>query len=77
MMTIAEAQELLKTDKDFVYAKRFGNSLKALLERYPDGCPLHIIAGAMIMTEDEVETMYAQTIAKLRVSMGVTDDEEE
>jgi hypothetical protein len=76
-MTILEAQERLKSDPDFVYAKRFGYSVKTLLDRYPDGCPSHIIAGAMIMTEEEVEAMYIQTIVKLRGLMGVKNDEDD
>ncbi len=70
-MTMAEAHHLLRTDPSFVYAKRFDFSIDALLDRYPDGCPPHVIAGALLMTEEDVENMHAKIVAKLREYMGV------
>jgi len=70
----AEARRLITTDEDFVYSKRFGYSLKKLLERYPDGCPDRVIAAVLLITEDDVEAHYQRIVIKLRNAMGVTLD---
>ena len=60
---------LLNTDDDFIAIKRFDFSLSRLLERYPDGAPNSIIASALMIEEDEVETLYESIVAKLREIM--------
>lgn len=64
---------MLHTDEDFVCAKRFGNSLTRLEKRYPDGCPMHVIAGALDIPEAQVEVEYEHVVIKLRSLMGVAD----
>lgn len=65
--------EKIQTDPDFVNARRFGNSLTALEERYKDedGCPDHVIASALMIPEGELETEMARIVLKLRGLMGV------
>mgnify|MGYP000935186440 CR=1 FL=1 len=63
--------ERIDADPDFIDMKRFGYSLQALLARYPDGVPDKYIAQALSVTEEEVEMLYQQTVAKLRERMGV------
>jgi hypothetical protein len=70
-LTTDEARKRLYNDPDFIALKRFGYSLKNLLDRYPDGCPDRIIASALMITEDDVATIYEQIIQKLRDRMGV------
>lgn len=72
-MTSAEVRRLLETDPDFLHLKRFDFSMGKLLERYPEGVPDRIIAQALLMTEDDVEILYNQTVEKLRNLMGVKD----
>ena len=52
-MSEAEMQQQIATDPEFVNAKRFGNSVARLEERYPDGCPTHIAwqVGHLAMAE--------------------------
>jgi hypothetical protein len=64
---------MLHTNEDFVCAKRFGNSLARLEKRYPDGCPPHVIAGALDIPESQVEPEYEKVVIKLRGLMGVAD----
>ena len=73
-MTSNEAKQLIETEPDFVYMKRFDYSLDKLMERYPDGAPTKIIAQAMMMTEDEVEELYELVIVKMRQALKVELD---
>lgn len=70
-MTPAEIQELLYTNEGFVNAKRFDNSIERLEERYPDGAPDHVVAAALLLTEEEVDVEYGRIVIKLRDLMGV------
>lgn len=56
---------------DWINLKRFNNSLIEVLNRYPDGCPDHIVAGALMIEENEIEILYAQIVLRLRGFMGV------
>jgi hypothetical protein len=58
-------------DPDFIAIKRYSNNISALVKRYPEGCPIHIIAQALEITEEEVEIRYQQIISCLRTLIGV------
>lgn len=73
-MNSNEAKQLIETEPDFVYMKRFDYSLNKLMDRYPDGAPTKIIAQAMMMTEDEVEELYEAVIVKMRQALKVDVD---
>jgi hypothetical protein len=60
----------LDTDPDFVLLKRFGYSLKRVLERYPDIVPDDIIAQALGITAPEVEFRYLGIVRALRGKVG-------
>ena len=63
--------ERLSTDRDFVLAPRFNNSLKELLKANPGGVEDKAIAEALGVSRDEVEALYQSAVKKLRRSMGV------
>ncbi len=73
-MTLEEIQELLQKDKDFIYSKRFDFSIDKLLERYPDGAPLKVIAQVLLITEEEVEKLTQEAIVSIRRKMKVELD---
>ena len=62
---------MLATEPDYILLKRFGFSLKRLMERYPDGAPDNVIALALGITEAEVERRYQNVVKVLRGSVGV------
>jgi hypothetical protein len=70
-MNEEEARKRLDEEPDFVNAKRYDYSLAQLEERYPDGAPDNIIANAMMIEEEEVETTYGRLVDKFRDLMGV------
>lgn len=61
---------MLATDPDYILTKRFGFSLKRLLERYPDGAPDSVIAVALGISEAEVERRYQNIVGVLRGCVG-------
>ena len=70
-MMAEEIRARLQSEEDFIPLKRFSFSLKALLDRYPDGVPDRIIAQSLLVDEDQVEVLYQEVVEKLRVIMKV------
>lgn len=70
-----EVQKRLLGDEDFVNLKRFDFSIAEVLKRYPEGAPDRIIAQALGISEDEVESRYQDIVAQLRGLMKVDDEE--
>lgn len=70
-MTLSEIRNRLVNEPNFINLKRFDYSLKKLLERYPEGCPVRVIAHALVLAEVEVEDLYQQAVEHLREAMGV------
>jgi len=64
------SDERLTADPDFILLKRFGYSIQKLEQRYPDGCPAHIIAPALGLTEEELVAKHEEIVVKLRALMG-------
>lgn len=64
-------QLLLETLPDYVIFRRYNNSLKQLEKRYSDGCPDHVIAQALGITEAELSLKYLEIVARLKLLMGV------
>jgi hypothetical protein len=73
-VTSNEARELLATDPDFIYSKRFDFSLKKLLDRYPEGAPTKVIAQSLMMTEDELQELEQSIIIKIRQGLRIEVD---
>ena len=58
---------------DFVALKRYSYSLSKAMERYPDGMPNALIAQALGIAEADVETIYQNIVAKLKVVLDPED----
>jgi len=61
----------LETEEDFIHAPRYGNSIKTIREKYPNGCPDHLIASVMQQKEEEIQKRYLEIISCLREKMKV------
>lgn len=66
-----EAREKVRNDPEFVFAKRYENSISKLENRYPDGAPDNVIANALMISEEQVELEFGKVVVKLRGLMGV------
>lgn len=62
---------LIERDEDYICLKRFGFNINKAIERYPSGCPNHIISGALMIPEDQIDSIYNGIVEKLRNLMGV------
>lgn len=70
-MTSDEVRARLSQEPDFIYLPRFDFSLAKLMERYPDGVPDKLVAQGLMMTEEEVQSLFLGIVAKLRRTMGI------
>ena len=68
---IDEKKFKLMEDEDFIDYPKFKNSLKKLIDKYPDGIDNETIAKVLDMTEEEVEQTYQSAIKKLQARLGV------
>ena len=72
MKNTEETKWKIQSDPDFVNLKRYDYSVEKVLERFPDGAPVKLIAQGLMMTEPEVEELLQSVIQKLRASLKVT-----
>lgn len=77
--TVEELRVKIAEDLDFIASTRYNNSLKAILRRFPDGLDNKTIAKLLLLENpDEVETLYKDSVEKLKDLMDVdTNDESE
>jgi hypothetical protein len=54
------------TEDDYIHCPKCKNSLSAFMAKAPDGCEDGVIAKLLMMTEAEVEAIYAAAAAVLR-----------
>lgn len=60
------AFELLNNDPDFVLTRRFGYSMTALLEKYPDGVPKRLVSQALGIPEGELAIRFDAVVQELK-----------
>ena len=59
----------IKSDPDFVYCPRLGNSLTKLMDKHPDGIDDERIEKVLLMSAKEIEETYNSALEKLRKSI--------
>lgn len=62
--------EKIENEVDFIDAPMYNNSMKTLLEEYPDGVPDTVMCKILHMTPEKLETIYKKAIKKLKIYMG-------
>ncbi|NJO48290.1 MAG: hypothetical protein HC840_01080 [Leptolyngbyaceae cyanobacterium RM2_2_4] len=65
----AELQQRVLTEEDYVRAPNFSNSLAKFLARNSDGVENATIARLLMITEEEVETLFQEAVQMLRDEM--------
>jgi len=61
----------IKNDEDFIYCPRLNNSMKSFLITHPDGVKDDRIAKVLLVDEEEVKSIFAGAIEKLRNKLGL------
>jgi hypothetical protein len=56
-------------DEDYVRCPKFGNSLTKFTNKNPDGVENAVIARLLLISEDDVERIYAEAVLLLRKTM--------
>jgi hypothetical protein len=59
----------IEDEEDYISSSRYDNSIKKIREKYPNGCPDHVIATVLEQTEEWVKKMYQKVISNLRKRM--------
>jgi hypothetical protein len=59
-------EERLNKDEDWIAGKRFGHSLRKLLERYPEGAPDRVFAAALVVREEHVDSIFQRVMEKFK-----------
>ena len=71
--TKEDIRELILYDDDFIHCPRLGNSLKKLIDKNPDGVDEKRIAKVLLMSEEEVKSIFAKALFKLRNAIGLDE----
>lgn len=71
---LKDIRSKLLTDPHFVNSKRFNYDIENVLNRYPDGCPEHVIASLLQIELDDISEIYEEIVLKLRKEMGIETD---
>lgn len=79
-MTRKARDPRLDSDDDFVLSSKHGNSLRRLMEDYPDGAPDGVICKTLDLTPEALQETYDRAILKLRQAVcppeSLLDDDE-
>lgn len=59
-----EVKRLIIADSDFIYAKKYDNSLKEFLENYPKAISDKLAATVLCLTSEEYEIKYQEIVKK-------------
>lgn len=65
----AELQQRVLTEEDYVRAPKFSNSLAKFLAKNSDGVENATIARLLMISEEEVEKLFAEAVQMLREDM--------
>ena len=68
-------KERVMSETDFCYCPRLGNSISNLIDKNPMGVDNERIAKVLLISEEEVEGIFARAIIKLRKHLRLDEDE--
>lgn len=60
------ALESIQNKPNYIAIRRYGNDIRRLMKRYPNGAPDHIIATALMIDETQVDSIYDTIVEKMR-----------
>jgi uncharacterized protein (UPF0254 family) len=74
-LTKTDVEYLLHHDETFVNSKRFGYSIDAVMERYPEGAPDNVICQLLDLDQGSLDALYEDVVQTLRSIMKVEPEE--
>lgn len=66
-----EKKHKILSEDDYIDSPKFKNSLKKLLEKFPDGVDDTTIASILNITEQEVQDKYKSAILKIKKQLNL------
>ena len=63
-------KSLIQNDEDFVDCPKLKNSLKRVLEKYPEGIDTDLMAKLLLISESDLEDTYQSAVVKLRQQLS-------
>ena len=61
--------EKISSEDDYIYSKKFNNSLNDILQKYPDGVPNNLIAKVLKIKASQIDSMLNRIFTKLKEQM--------
>jgi hypothetical protein len=68
---IDEKKAKILQDEDFVDCPKFKNSIKKIKEKNPDGIDDKLIAEILLLTPEELEALYLNSLQKIRKHLDI------
>lgn len=68
---IDEKKIKILQDEDFVDCPKFKNSIKKIKEKNPDGIDDKLIAEMLLLTPEELEILYLNSLQKIRKHLDI------
>lgn len=69
-MEKSEAMKKIKEERDFIHAPKFGNSLNNFLAKNENMLENNAIGRLLLISPEEVEAIYQESVVKLREEMN-------
>ena len=75
-MEKSEMEKKILEDEDFIHAPKFGNSLNKFLAKTENLLENGAIGRLLLVTAEEVERLYQESVIRLKKEMNPDEDEE-
>jgi len=69
----ARIQEKINNEADFIYCKKYKNSLAEMLKKHPDGIPDNIISKILRLKPNQLSIIFSKILTKLREGLKIQD----
>lgn len=63
-------KNLVNTDPNFVFSKKYNYNIDNLLQRYKEGCSNKLICTVLILKSNELNKIYNNIVLKLKQMMN-------
>jgi hypothetical protein len=70
---VSKTKERSINEPDFIKSPKYSNSLKKLLDVYPDGVDDKVAMKYLELTKEEYTEVFSSAILKLRTALGAND----
>jgi len=72
-----EMQRKIREEEDFVHAPKFGNSLNKFLAKTDNPLENGAVGRMLLLSAEEVDRIYQESVVELRKEMNPDDEEQE